>query len=175
MSLVQLRPEAPFCGHSSSGRAPPCQGGGSEFESRCPLQKVLQALKACKLIWRHSQVVRQRTANPRFPGSNPGDASRRRKTRFCVSFFFWRLITFAMQKWSPAGGNLTCKTPLMVFLHTFFLSDFVGLLQQSTPPWQDSSLILTNEAGELYGELYYQVQHFKKIKKFIQESGTMKS
>ncbi len=25
------------CGHSSSGRAPPCQGGGSEFEPRCPL------------------------------------------------------------------------------------------------------------------------------------------
>ena len=41
-------------GHSSFGRAPPCQGGGSEFESRCPLQ------------WRHSQVVRQRTANPRL-------------------------------------------------------------------------------------------------------------
>ena len=26
-------------GHSSSGRAPPCQGGGSEFEPRCPLQR----------------------------------------------------------------------------------------------------------------------------------------
>ena len=86
MSLVQLRPEAPFCGHSSSGRAPPCQGGGSEFESRCPLQKSLQALKACKLIWRHSQVVRQRTANPRFPGSNPGDASILTKRYRCV----WR-------------------------------------------------------------------------------------
>ena len=29
----------PICGRSSSGRAPPCQGGGSEFEPRCPLQK----------------------------------------------------------------------------------------------------------------------------------------
>ena len=29
------------CGHSSSGRAPPCQGGGSEFEPRSPLQNVL--------------------------------------------------------------------------------------------------------------------------------------
>ena len=28
------------CGHSSSGRAPPCQGGGSEFEPRCPLQMM---------------------------------------------------------------------------------------------------------------------------------------
>ena len=27
----------PICGRSSSGRAPPCQGGGSEFESRRPL------------------------------------------------------------------------------------------------------------------------------------------
>ena len=28
------------CGHSSSGRAPPCQGGGSEFEPRRPLHFV---------------------------------------------------------------------------------------------------------------------------------------
>ena len=28
-----------ICGFSSSGRAPPCQGGGSEFEPRNPLQK----------------------------------------------------------------------------------------------------------------------------------------
>ena len=27
-----------LCGFSSSGRAPPCQGGGSEFEPRNPLQ-----------------------------------------------------------------------------------------------------------------------------------------
>ena len=27
-----------LCGRSSSGRAPPCQGGGSEFEPRRPLQ-----------------------------------------------------------------------------------------------------------------------------------------
>ncbi len=36
----RFRPEAPnICGCSSSGRAPPCQGGGSEFEPRQPLQK----------------------------------------------------------------------------------------------------------------------------------------
>ena len=29
------------CGLSSSGRAPPCQGGGSEFEPRRPLQKPI--------------------------------------------------------------------------------------------------------------------------------------
>ena len=50
VSLVRFRPEAPWmslklihfiCGCSSSGRAPPCQGGGSEFEPRHPLQKIL--------------------------------------------------------------------------------------------------------------------------------------
>ena len=30
--------ETAVCGRSSSGRAPPCQGGGSEFEPRRPLQ-----------------------------------------------------------------------------------------------------------------------------------------
>ena len=53
MSLVRFRPEAPTkqspgkgsfpfqatCECSSSGRAPPCQGGGSEFEPRHSLQK----------------------------------------------------------------------------------------------------------------------------------------
>ena len=33
-----------ICGRSSSGRAPPCQGGGSEFEPRRPLQ----------MEWKHS-------------------------------------------------------------------------------------------------------------------------
>ena len=31
------------CGFSSSGRAPPCQGGGSGFEPRNPLQKTKDA------------------------------------------------------------------------------------------------------------------------------------
>ena len=38
-----LRPKK--CGCSSSGRAPPCQGGGSEFEPRQPLQKRKHRLK----------------------------------------------------------------------------------------------------------------------------------
>ena len=71
-----------ICGCSSSGRAPPCQGGGSEFEPRCPLHKKNFAglQQPAKFIWRHSQVVRQRTANPRFPGSNPGVTSRNRRS-----------------------------------------------------------------------------------------------
>ena len=41
-----------------SGRASPCQGEGREFESRHPLHF---------LLWRHSQVVRQRSATPLPP------------------------------------------------------------------------------------------------------------
>ena len=33
-----------LCGFSSSGRAPPCQGGGSEFEPRNPLQGRLKPI-----------------------------------------------------------------------------------------------------------------------------------
>ena len=35
------RSEKRIRGRSSSGRAPPCQGGGSEFEPRRPLQKAV--------------------------------------------------------------------------------------------------------------------------------------
>ena len=36
----------PRCGCSSSGRAPPCQGGGSEFEPRHPLHFPITGHKA---------------------------------------------------------------------------------------------------------------------------------
>ena len=58
-----------ICGCSSSGRAPPCQGGGSGFEPRHPLQRQPPHK------WRHSQAVRQRSAKPLFPGPIPGGAS----------------------------------------------------------------------------------------------------
>ena len=38
------------CGFSSSGRAPPCQGGGSEFEPRNPLQN-LRTLKISLVLY----------------------------------------------------------------------------------------------------------------------------
>ena len=47
--LYVLRKEHTSCGRSSSGRAPPCQGGGSEFEPRRPLQK--NSRKQFLLIW----------------------------------------------------------------------------------------------------------------------------
>lgn len=40
-AVVRIHPSPPFfvfCGNSSVGRAPPCHGGGREFESRFPLQ-----------------------------------------------------------------------------------------------------------------------------------------
>ena len=52
-------------------------------------------LKICKIniLWRHSQVVRQRSAKPLFPSSNLGGASRKRlpgrfKTRILGIFYF---------------------------------------------------------------------------------------
>ena len=81
VSLVRFRSEAPFCGFSSSGRAPPCQGGGSEFEPRNPLQKW----------WRLSQVVRQRSAKPLFTSSNlVGASTKERQQRNLLSFLFYK-------------------------------------------------------------------------------------
>ena len=46
-------------------RMPACHAGGRRFEPVPDRQ----------FLWRHSQVVRQRSAKPLFPGSNPGVAS----------------------------------------------------------------------------------------------------
>lgn len=56
------------CGFSSSGRASPCQGEGSEFESRNPLH-IIENTQLCFLLilWHHSQEVRQRSATPLSP------------------------------------------------------------------------------------------------------------
>ena len=44
--------EGTICGFSSSGRAPPCQGGGSEFEPRNPLHlKALLKYRQCFSIF----------------------------------------------------------------------------------------------------------------------------
>ena len=64
-----------ICGCSSSGRAPPCQGGGSEFEPRHPLQSNKERQRVPYFIWCRGQAVRQRSAKPSLPGSNPGVTS----------------------------------------------------------------------------------------------------
>ena len=73
------------CECSSSGRAPPCQGGGSEFEPRHSLQ-IFGAL--CGSIWCHSQVVRQSSAKAPLPSSNLGGTSRKRHD-FCRVFLLF--------------------------------------------------------------------------------------
>ena len=53
----------PICGHSSSGRAPPCQGGGSEFEPRNPLhQKLLQRKENPLFRRRNSPIIAERNS-----------------------------------------------------------------------------------------------------------------
>ena len=70
-----------LCGFSSFGRASPCQGEGGGFEPRNPLQ-----------IRHHSQVVRQRSAKPLRPGSNPGGASKTKSTSYEVLFVLERCV-----------------------------------------------------------------------------------
>ena len=47
--------EGTICGCSSSGRAPPCQGGGSGFEPRHPLH-LEEALKGSKRSVRRRRI-----------------------------------------------------------------------------------------------------------------------
>ena len=48
--------EGTICGCSSSGRAPPCQGGGSGFEPRHPLHLEAEALKGSKRSVRRRRI-----------------------------------------------------------------------------------------------------------------------
>ena len=82
MSLVRFRSEAPpvlqfqskeaaICGRSSSGRAPPCQGGGSEFEPRRPLQTnskepVYAGFLLIMVTWPSGKARVCKTLIPRF-------------------------------------------------------------------------------------------------------------
>ena len=60
----------PRCGCSSSGRAPPCQGGGSGFEPRHPLQTDKERTSVPYFIRYRGQVVRQESAKLSFASSN---------------------------------------------------------------------------------------------------------
>ena len=77
----------PRCGCSSSGRAPPCQGGGSEFEPRHPLQKDKERACVPYFIRYLGQVVRQESAKLSFPSANLGGTSRKKDFTFVKSFF----------------------------------------------------------------------------------------
>ena len=72
------------CECSSSGRAPPCQGGGSEFEPRHSLQTSIRSKEsfAPYFIRCHSQVVRQSSAKAPRPSSNLGGTSTSSRTAY---------------------------------------------------------------------------------------------
>ena len=53
-------------------RMPACHAGGRRFE---PVPDRQFLFRSASSFRRHSQVVRQRSAKPLFPGSNPGVAS----------------------------------------------------------------------------------------------------
>ena len=79
-------------GFSSFGRASPCQGEGGGFEPRNPLQNEKVSLAdTFSLLWRHSQVVRQRSAKPSPPVRIRVAPPKKRWVLNRVPiFFFWR-------------------------------------------------------------------------------------
>ena len=79
------------CGCSSSGRAPPCQGGGSEFEPRHPLQTDKERKCVPYFIRYLGQVVRQESAKLSFPSSNLGGTSKKESTPLGVLSFLYAL------------------------------------------------------------------------------------
>ena len=97
----------PFCRCecSSSGRAPPCQGGGSEFEPRhslqngakkfCPvfsLSNILPRRRIPCTKWCHSQVVRQSSAKAPLPSSNLGGTSIAGANCLAPAFYFGKAL-----------------------------------------------------------------------------------
>ena len=79
MSLVQLRPEAPFAGiaHPVERHLAKVEVASSSLVARSK-NSYAGLIARITYIRRHSQVVRQRTANPRFPSSNLGGASNKK-------------------------------------------------------------------------------------------------
>ena len=99
------------CGFSSSGRAPPCQGGGSEFESRNPLQQKAQGISPCAFLFvvslretRTGQPARVATVRGTVavPACVPVRAkahraslvirSNKKSKAFCLAFFVLQLL-----------------------------------------------------------------------------------
>ena len=78
-----------FIGVSPSGKATDSDSVIRRFESCYPSQ--YSAGQHSPAPWRHSQVVRQRSAKPLSPGSNPGVASTR-EDLFQVSRSFFILL-----------------------------------------------------------------------------------
>ena len=73
------------CGRSSSGRAPPCQGGGSEFEPRRPLH----------LCGSLAQLGEHLPYKQRVSGSSPLTSTKRKAPKHCgLGAFFSVYLNF---------------------------------------------------------------------------------
>ena len=91
-----------MCGFSSSGRAPPCQGGGSEFEPRKPLHFFASV----------AQLVEQGTENPRVVGSIPTEG-----TKYAG---LAHLVERHLAKVEVASSSLVTRSKSRPFLVGFF-------------------------------------------------------
>ncbi len=69
-----FRGNKPKCGCSSSGRAPPCQGGGSEFEPRHPLHEKART-QSVRAFFREIRPVDFAVRMPQMPDGIKGHDS----------------------------------------------------------------------------------------------------
>ena len=103
----------PRCGSSSSGRAPPCQGGGSEFEPRHPLQKVRNVTTRSlfhMVPWPSGKARVCKTLIRQFKSGRY--LQKETHTKWCA-FSFWRNSTNRFEpsnatvRWTVAGDGST--------------------------------------------------------------------
>ena len=106
------------CGCSSSGRAPPCQGGGREFEPRQPLQKTKHRLSVdafcfIRRIFLPRASIFSSIRQHRFAIS-PVPASSMQKARICpIESVFWPPSAARGCRCPPTGAKGD-RTPSMV-------------------------------------------------------------
>ena len=86
--LVEQRIENPRVVGSTPTGGTINAGVAHPVERHLAKVEVASSSLVARSRWRHSQVVRQWTANPRFPGSNPGGASRKTRMRMRSGFCF---------------------------------------------------------------------------------------
>ena len=93
MSLVRFRPEAPYAdlAHLVERHLAKVEVAGSSPVIRSKLW--VRKISYPQLIWRHSQVVRHGSAKPLSPGSNPGDASKKKSRVSGFFFLYFSLFT----------------------------------------------------------------------------------
>ncbi len=113
------------CGCSSSGRAPPCQGGGSEFEPRHPLQKNKERiafLVSYPVPWPSGKAKVCKTFTPQFKSGR----HLQKKALAKASAFFndssaawiceqiWFIRFFRRERARPPCRLCRCSTPKSV-------------------------------------------------------------